>query len=175
MNAPADSDFALLLARHEREVIDTCTLVLREPHLAHDAAQEAFARLWRASVHGDAPEHAGAWLRAVAARAALDLLRRRRLRAAIALDDRATADPHLEPLDAAAFAELRQRFDAAVAALPERQQLTFRLRHEGGVPLARVAEVLGIALPTAKTHFARACLALQAALADFRDPPNDEP
>jgi len=46
----------------------------------------------------------------------------------------------------------------------------FLLRHRGGLSLREVAELLDLALPTVKTHFARAALRLQASLARFSDP-----
>ena len=54
----------------------------------------------------------------------------------------------------------------------EGQRTVFLLRHEGGLPLAEVAETLGVALPTVKTQFARACLKLQSRLRPYR--PNGE-
>ena len=49
----------------------------------------------------------------------------------------------------------------------QKQRTVFVLRHSGGLRLREVAETLGLALPTVKTHFARACLKLQTTLAAF--------
>ncbi len=72
------------------------------------------------------------------------------------------------PNPAPVEAELRERFERALAELPDGQRTVFLLRHEGGLRLAEVAETLGVALPTAKTQFARACLKLQEKLVEFR-------
>jgi RNA polymerase sigma factor (sigma-70 family) len=68
---------------------------------------------------------------------------------------------------AARDVELRGRFEAALAELPEGQRTVFLLRHDGGLALSEVAETLDVSLPTVKTQFARACLKLQAKLAAF--------
>jgi DNA-directed RNA polymerase specialized sigma24 family protein len=62
-------------------------------------------------------------------------------------------------------------FERALLELPDGQRTVFLLRHEGGLTLAEVADALGVAVPTAKTQFARACLKLQEKLAPFQEMP----
>jgi RNA polymerase sigma-70 factor (ECF subfamily) len=97
-------------------------------------------------------------------------MRRRdvRARADRRLREVAAPAPPPGPEAVAISAELRGRFERAVALLPEGQRTVFLLRHEGGLTLAEVAETLGLQLSTVKTQFARACLKLQSILSAFR-------
>lgn len=163
--------FDELVARNERGVLRLCRAVLRDEHLGADAAQEAFARLWRRLVARDAPalERPEAWLRSAALGAALDLARRREVRTRQEVEPAAEpAAPAPTPLARAGERELRERLERALEDLSEGQRTVFLLRHEGGLSLREVAELLGLALPTVKTQFARACLRLQARLAPWR-------
>ena len=165
MAGAAVATFEDLVSRHGREVLRLCRSIVRDEHLGADAAQETFARLWRRIAEGREPEHSSAWLRRVAVSTSIDVARsraarRREREVAEALPDRRTAG--------AGDAELLERFEEALAGLPEGQRSVFLLRHEGGLKLAEVAETLGVALPTVKTQFARACLKLQEKLAAFR-------
>jgi RNA polymerase sigma-70 factor (ECF subfamily) len=162
--------FERLVAEHERDVLRISRSMLRDEHLGADAAQETFIRLWRALDEGRAPERSGAWLRRVAITTALDLLRRRAARA----EEPAVSEPLDErgPGEALAAGELEQRFERAVATLPEGQRTIFLLRHSAQLSLSEVADSLGLALPTVKTQFARACLKLQQALRPFGPGPD---
>jgi RNA polymerase sigma-70 factor (ECF subfamily) len=169
----APAGFGELVARHEREVLRITRAVLRDEHLGADAAQEAFVRLWRRMGEEGALERPDAWLRRAALSTALDLARRREVRqrggCAVPPPEEGPPDAGPSPLACVREAELRERLDRALAHLPEGQRTVFVLRHEGGLALREVAQLLDVALPTVKTQFARACLKLQAQLAAFRD------
>ena len=165
--------FERLVAEHERDVLRVCRSVLRDDHLGLDAAQETFLRLWRQLDEGRTPERSGAWLRRVAITTALDLQRRRSARPEEPAPALEPADERAErrPEQALVSRELRERFERALLTLPDGQRTVFLLRHSAGLPLREVAESLGLALPTVKTQFARACLKLQARLSAFRPKP----
>lgn len=170
---PSAAGFDALLAEHERAVLRIARAVLRDEHLGADAAQEAFVRLWRRMGDSGAPDRPAAWLRRAALSSALDLARRRGVRTHTepsATDpESAAARPDAHPLARASESELRERLESALAELPEGQRTVFALRHDAGLGLREVADLLGLALPTVKTQFARACLRLQARLSAFRD------
>ena len=171
MTAASLADCESLVARHKTVVLRVCRSILRDDHLGADAAQETFLRLWRRIGEGREPERSSAWLRRVAVSASLDLARTRTARTHEAAALESLADPRSEPgsqRDEAAAAELRSRFESALAELSDGQRAVFLLRHEGNLALSDVAETLGVSLPTVKTQFARACLKLQEKLATFR-------
>ena len=168
--------FERVVEEHRGSVLRVCRSILRDDHLGADAAQETFLRLWRELAAERAPERLAPWLRRVAVGVSLDW-RKARGRA----EERVrTGEPESEPahersaLDEAEATELRGRYERALASLSESQRTIFLLRHSGGVSLSEIAESLEIALATAKTHFARACLKLQAELHAF-DPDRTGP
>jgi len=171
---PVPTRFESLVARHERDVLRITRSVLRDEHLSADAAQEAFVRLWRRMGEpGDALERPEAWLHRAALSSALDVARRREVRtrgetSANPLEDVRARVPG-SPIAQASEAELHERLERALDELPEGQRTVFVLRHEGGLALREVAELLDVSLATVKTQFARACLKLQARLQAFRD------
>jgi RNA polymerase sigma-70 factor (ECF subfamily) len=174
--ASRSAAFEALVAAHGGEVLRVCRAILRDEHLGADAAQETLLRLWRRAQDGSAPERPGAWLRQVAITSALSVARSRAARrheddarAVEAAPARSAA-----PVERLADAELRERFERALDALPDGQRAVFLLRHEAGLPLAEVAQVLGVTTETVKTQFARAALRLQQQLALYR-PDRDEP
>ncbi len=176
--AAIDSDAAAFdrwVAEHGGLVRRVCRSILRDADLGDDAAQETFVRLWRQLTARRRPDSIAGWLRRAAVSASLDQFRRRQVQATATRELQTRADHASRPrgpIDAAADDELRRHYEAALARLPEGQRTVFLLRHEGGLRLSEVAEALGIALPTAKTQFARACVRLQGLLAAFR---NDSP
>ena len=188
MNAMADhmpSAIERLVAEHGGGVLRVCRSILRDEHLGADAAQETFLRAWTHLADGRLPERLPAWLRRVAVSTSLDLLRRGRAREDAALrfagapDELAAREARARnPVRDAEHAELRERFEDALARLSEGQRTVFLMRHEGGLTLREVAEALEVSLPTVKTQFARACLKLQSGLAAFSPAPapgHDEP
>ena len=164
MTGASAATFEQLVQRHQREVLHLCRTILRDEHLGRDAAQETFVRLWKRLEDGREPERSSAWLRRVAVSASLDVARTRAARGREREIEETVPDRRGGPGEA----DLAERFERALAELPEGQRTVFLMRHEGGLKLAEVAETLGVALPTAKTQFARACLKLQEKLAAFR-------
>jgi len=172
--------FDRIVAEYGTPVLRVCRSILRDEHLGADAAQETFVRLWRHASGGRPPRAPGAWLRKAAVSAALDLSRRRASRERATrqvLDATRVEDLTASrgPEDEASWRELRRRFDAGLTRLPEGQRTVFLLRHEGGLGLREVADLLGVSLETVKTQFARACVRLQAVLGSLaREATEDE-
>ncbi len=97
---PAPADEADLVARAQRgdesarvalvrlaapAALAAASAITRDPALAEDAAQEAFLRAFRALPRYRPEGSFRAWVRTIATRAAIDLLRRRRPEAAISV------------------------------------------------------------------------------------------
>jgi RNA polymerase sigma-70 factor (sigma-E family) len=123
---------------------------------AEDATAEAFIRaLTRWPKICDLP-HRDAWIMRVATNVALDVLRKRRREAGVAL----TGDPPWEGADAA----LRLDLSSALATLPRRQREVVVLRHVAGMSEAETAAAMGVSINTVKTHGARGLAALRADL-----------
>jgi RNA polymerase sigma-70 factor (ECF subfamily) len=70
------------------------------------------------------------------------------------------------PESGAAALEVRERFRAALAALPDEQREAFVLREEAGLGLADIAAATGVSAETAKSRLRYAVQKLRAMLAD---------
>ncbi len=168
----AASAFGHFMNEHASIVRRMCRAILQDDHLADDAAQDAFVRLWRQWRDRGRPESAEGWIRRAAIRTSLDTWRRRDARdrtTRAVLDEASERDvvAAATPIVEAADHELRARYATALESLPEGQRTIFVLRHEAGLSLAAIAESLSIAIPTVRTQFARACVRLQSKLAPY--------
>lgn len=143
--------FAELYERYASAVYGACLRVLREPQAAEDAAQDAFAAVWRHADAFDAARGAaGAWIGRVARNAALDANRRRALRATAPevdpVDDRRT------PEELAVAADEAFRLRMALDTLPERERAVLTLAYSDGFTQSEIASHLGLPLGTVKTR-----------------------
>jgi RNA polymerase sigma-70 factor, ECF subfamily len=128
---------------------------------AEDIAQEAFLRAFR---DWEAIRNPSAWVRQVAVRRAGRTVHRRLLEAralARLVAGRGPAVTGLPEQDAKVW--------RAVRALPRRQAQVIALRSVAGVPVAEIAQVLGLAEGTVKAQLHRARVALAARLGTSRE------
>jgi RNA polymerase sigma-70 factor (ECF subfamily) len=145
--------------------------LMRDHHDAEEVVQDAFVRAFRSlgRFRGDAA--LSSWLYRITVNVAHDH-RRRRGRWRRHVDDEpvpadaAETRPDADPERLAAAAGIRTDIDRAVLGLSERERTVFILRHDGGLKIAEIAEVLGRAEGTVKNLLFRAVRKLRAALAD---------
>lgn len=71
------------------------------------------------------------------------------------------------PSEASEAVELREAFSGALAALPGRQREVLHLVFYQGLSIAQAAEVMGISVGSARTHYERGKKSLRARLAPF--------
>jgi RNA polymerase sigma-70 factor (ECF subfamily) len=150
---------------HGREVWKTAVRVTGSESDAEDVVQTVFLRLL-ANDHAlrVRREEAGAYLRRAATNASLDALRRRKTRAAVAIDDAPvdTLTDHAPSADRlAAGAPLRRALREGLARLAPRAAEAFVLRHVEGLSNAEVAAVLGTSAPVVAVTLHRARKSLQ--------------
>jgi RNA polymerase sigma-70 factor, ECF subfamily len=157
--------FAGLVRLHQqRAYLVARTLVLTHED-AEDAVQEGFLRVYKALDRFDSAQSFGAWLNRIVANAALDLSRRRKVRAAEELSDThpgAFRDP-------AEDQELKLRLQSALATLPERARAVLVLHDIEGFTHAEIGELLGIPGGTARSDLHHARQKLKGLLQDLRD------
>ncbi len=157
--------FALLAAGEVDHLHAIARLVLRDPHLAEDAVQEALVRCWRQLPKLRDVERFDAWLYRILIRAATDEYGRRRRHEATV---QAIA---MEPSVADGAGDLadRDELEAGFRHLSIDHRAIVVLHHYAGLPLPEVAAALGIPPGTAKSRYHYAMSALRAALeADAR-------
>lgn len=135
--------------------------ILRDPHLAQDAYQEATIATWRELPYLRDPDRFEAWARRILVHACY---RESRKRTRIATNVR-LLDLEEAPGSGAHAIHDRDELDRAFRGLSIEQRAVFVLHHHVGLPLVEVASTLGIPAGTARSRLHYATQALRAALA----------
>lgn len=139
------ADFDRLFAAHYDRLVRTLTVVAGDRETAADAVQDAFVKAhlrWRRISRYDDPI---GWVRRVAINGLRDDHRRqgRRLRAIGRLAGRTA--PSTPPVEI-------DEFDRLLAELPKQQRAVTALFYVDGLGVAEIAEALGIATGSVKSH-----------------------
>ena len=137
---------------------------------AEDVVQDAALAAWQAIERFDPARSFRPWFFRIVANAALDQLRRRRVRAAEPLHESLPSRGVL-PDAAADRIMMRDRIDAAMADLPERQRVAVMMFDAEGYSHAEVASVLRVPEGTVRSYVFHARRALRKALAALVEEP----
>jgi RNA polymerase sigma-70 factor, ECF subfamily len=155
------TDWAAIVREHGRMAFETAWRVLGNVSDTEDAVQDAFLDALRLHARG-AVRNWGGLLRHLAARRALDLLRKRRPARPITPDVPA---PRASCPDAAAVAAERVSLvRQALARLPPREAEVFSLRYFGDLSNPDIAELLGTSVGAVALALHKARARLQAIL-----------
>src|SRR5688572_4765795 len=152
----SDAAFAELVRLHHRRAYAVARAIVLSHEDAEDAVQEGFLHAFRALDRFRSDQPFGAWLNRIVANAALDLVRRRKVRDADELPE-TVALPFRDPGEAD---ELRRRLGDALTHLTERQRAVIVLHDVEGYTHGEIGSMLGIPEGTARSdlHHARAAL-----------------
>ncbi len=156
--------FAELVRLHQRRAYAVARAIVLSHEDAEDAVQDGFLHAFRAldRFHSDQPF--GAWLNRIVANAALDLVRRRKVRDADELPE-TLAMPFRDPGEAD---ELRGRLSQAISHLTDRQRSVIVLHDVEGYTHGEIGSMLGIPEGTARSDLHHARAALRRLLKDVR-------
>jgi RNA polymerase sigma-70 factor (ECF subfamily) len=159
--------FEQLYRRFARPVLAMALRQLGDHGRAEDAAQEAFAAVWRsARSYRSERGSASAWLYAVARHAIIDRARQRREQAA-EIPDEASAEAG--PDQRAEESWLTWRVHAALEQLPERERAVIELAYWSGLSQAEIASYLDVPLGTVKTRTRTGLARLSGLLDEVRE------
>lgn len=167
--------FTQLVNEHLPQVVNLAYRMLGDRVEAEDVAQDAFLRLHRAlpSFRGDCKIKT--WLYRVVSRLVIDHIRREQIRRRIFFFRRNEedpdpvvdfADPGASPSDLLLGMEARQRLLKAMGKLSARQRAVFVLRHQEGLPLREIADLLHLKEGTVKVHLHRAVQVIRREFSD---------
>jgi len=149
--------FEQLVRRHAAMAIGAAARITRDASLAEDAAQEAFWKAYRALPGYREEQNFGGWLRRIAVRCALDLIRRRRPE-----DPLSGFEPSRERLEARI--ESKSRLLHALARIsPSDREILMSVKADGR-PVREVARNLGITAVSARVRLHRARMKLKKIL-----------
>lgn len=149
--------FAEALRANQSMVFSIAYHFLRDRAAAEELAQDVFLQLFRSFEDLDSDAHVTFWLRRTASNRAIDYLRKRKFRAAVALEhapEPSTAAVEEDPL-------LNRRLRALVASLPEKQRITMVLRFQEDMMPEEIAKILDMPVRTVKSHLQRALAMLR--------------
>lgn len=163
----SESAFAALVRLHQRRAYAVARAIVLSHEDAEDAVQDGFLHAYRALDRFRSDQPFGAWLNRIVANAALDLVRRRKVRDAEELPE-TIAMPFRDPGEAD---ELRTHLSTALTRISERQRAVIVLHDVEGFTHGEIGSMLGIPEGTARSDLHHARAALRRLLKDVRKEP----
>src|SRR4029079_3953061 len=164
---------------HADDVYRVAFSILRDPDAAVDATHDAFARAFDRWHQYDANRPLRAWLHGIVSHAALDMLRRRRVRAlAIPALGRVhdSTSPSDRTADRAGHVPHRELISAAMDGLKPEARAALVLRHYYGYDYAENARLLPKSTGNVGSILSRAHATLRVQLGpDAAEPPTELP
>ena len=162
--------FRQLVQAHGRRLYQVCVRLTRDEALAEDAVQEALIKAWNGLDRFDGRSKFSTWVHRIAANAAVDQIRKHGKLGAPGTEEEpydglASEEPPQERL--ADSEDLGRATRDALAALSEMERTAFTLRHHEGVPIAEIAELLGVAEGACRQAIFRAVRKLRTALEPY--------
>jgi RNA polymerase sigma-70 factor, ECF subfamily len=155
-SSPVLAGFAGMYERHYEAVFRTALRVTGRPADAEDVLQTVFLRVLSGSEQDEAARRPAAYFRRAAVNTAVDLLRRRAVRAETAYDD---AAPHAA-VESALL--LKERLRRAIATLDNEDATLFVLRFVEGLSNQELADMFQLEKNNVAVRLHRIRLRLQA-------------
>ena len=146
--------FDLLIERHLGSIQRLCWSMLSSRSDAEDAAQETFLRAYRCLNRYDTERAFGPWLRGIATKVCLQMLRKRNRHSGreVSLDASYREPAAPEPTEASPLA---MKAVQALATLSDTYRLPLALFYLEDASVAEVAEALGISQGAARVRLHR--------------------
>ncbi|HWR53629.1 MAG TPA: sigma-70 family RNA polymerase sigma factor [Bryobacteraceae bacterium] len=157
---PDRGDFAALIRQHQAMVFSVGWNFLRDRATAEELAQEVFLQLYQSLPDLQSPEHVTFWLRRTAVHRAIDMMRKRKLRPQLGLED--APEPSVPPETGDPL--LKRMLGKLVASLPEKPRAVVILRYQEDMDPADIADTLGMPVRTVKSHLSRSLAMLREKL-----------
>jgi RNA polymerase sigma-70 factor (ECF subfamily) len=167
--------FGDLVDRYQGRLVNYLFRLLRNVDDAHDLAQEVLVKVYQVLDRYDPRYRFSTWLFRVAQNAAIDQIRRRRLKVvSLRQDDEEGEgrDWDLPSPERGPYGELRNRergdaIQEAIEALPWEYRELILLRHFGELPYEEIAQIKNMPLGTVKNKLFRGRQMLKEKLQEF--------
>jgi RNA polymerase sigma-70 factor (ECF subfamily) len=168
--------FAWLVERYEARLVNYLYRLVRNSEDAHDLAQEVFLKVYQALDRFDPQYRFSTWLFRVAQNAAIDQIRRQRLKLVSMTrespDGGEERDWDFPSADPTPYGDLRNRerggaIQQAIDALPWEYRELILMRHFGELSYEEIATMKELPLGTVKNKLFRGRQMLKEKLGDF--------
>lgn len=167
--------FGDLVERYQGRLVNYLFRLLRDLDEAHDVAQEVFFKVYQALDRFDPRFRFSTWLFRVGQNAAIDVIRKRRLKlVSLTRGDEGDEGREWElpsgergPYGALRNVERGVAIDQAIAGLPEEYRELITLRHYGELSYDDIASVKDMPLGTVKNKLFRGRQMLKERLSEF--------
>jgi RNA polymerase sigma-70 factor (ECF subfamily) len=161
------ADFHAAITTGADRWYSVCLRITRDPQLAEDALQDALLSAWNNRHQFDGSARLGTWIHRIAVNAALQVLRRRRPGAFVALEDD-LADRGPSPVALTEGTEIGERLSQALGGLSDLERVCFVLRHLEEWRLAEIADETGVTTGAVKQAVFRAVRKLRTTMANLK-------
>ncbi len=153
--------FAAIVAEHEAMVFSLVYHFFNDRSRAEEIAQDVFLQLFRSLDAIENASHLKHWLRQVATRRCIDVLRTSRLRAVPleSVEEFHTTDRTGDPL-------LNRKLRQLIAELPDIQRVVVTLRYQEDLDPTEIAGIVDMPVNTVKSHLHRALRSLRRKLGE---------
>lgn len=147
--------FEVIYQKYLDHLLTIAVHLLRDPALAEDAVQEVFVKLIQSLDTFELRGSLKAFLSCCVANCCRDMLRSRKRRPAVHLDeDAAACDTQPAPLTVLIRSEQDQKLLAGLDTLPYEQREAVILRHHGQMRFRKIAQVQGASTKTVQSRYA---------------------
>lgn len=170
------SAFDQLVTLHRDRVYMIANHILRNDEDALDVVQDTFLRAWKNLRLFDGAAPFRGWLSRIATNAAIDVVRRRQVRpqtefesAPMAIDAASRTTPHRpsKPGESLDRAEIRERFQAALATLSPEHRAVIVLKEIEDLSYQEIADSVGCSIGTVMSRLFYARRKMQSELRDL--------
>lgn len=142
--------------RHWQAMRQHAVSIVGSTEAAEDVVQEAFAKTIRTISSGREITEVGGWLHTCVHNIALNVLKDRRRRAQVPLEDDDAAPNQLDTYERAQLREHSQQVLEALSSVPMRQRSAFVLSEVQGLNFREIAEELGTSVGSVRVLLFRA-------------------
>lgn len=172
------SAFQGLVDQFKKKVYFLAYDIVGDHHEAEDVSQEVFIKVYRSLGSFRRDAKMSSWIYQIAVNSAIDLLRKRKAKPSVNLEEfdhielqdapRGAATAAVDPESSAEAALLQGRIEEALYSLTPRERTVFAMRHYNDFQINEIADVLEVSSGTVKSLLFRALQKLRRELAFYR-------